>query len=82
MASYCEVPLTSAENPIQVMARIAALHMLDLINGKEVPHSTELEGGIVVRESVAPFIPAGNEPRVAVHTHGVHSNSNGALTMP
>ncbi len=82
MASYCEVPLTSAENPIQDMARIAALHMLDLINGKEVPHSTELEGGIVVRESVAPFIPAGNEPRVAVHTHGVHSNSNGALTMP
>ncbi len=56
MASYCEVPLTSAENPIQDMAKIAALEMLDLINGKEVPYSTELEGGIVARSSVAPLV--------------------------
>lgn len=53
IASYCEVPLTSANNPIRHMARIAALQMLDMIDGKEVPRSTELEAEIVARESVA-----------------------------
>lgn len=55
IASYCEVPLTSADNPIQDMARIAALQMLDMLDGKEVPHATELETEIVLRDSVAAF---------------------------
>ncbi len=53
VAAYCEVPLTSAENPIRDLAKIAALEMLDMIDGKKVPHSTELEGEIVTRVSVA-----------------------------
>lgn len=53
LASRCEVPLTSAANPVQSMARIAALQMLDMINGKEVPLSTELGSEIIVRDSVA-----------------------------
>ena len=53
VAAYCEVPLTSAENPIRDLAKIAALQMLDMIDGKKVPHSTELEGEIVTRVSVA-----------------------------
>lgn len=53
LASRCEVPLTSASNPVQSMAKIAALQMLDMINGKEVPQSTELGSEIIVRDSVA-----------------------------
>ena len=53
LASYSEVPLTSANNPIRDMARIAALQMLDMIGGDKKPESTELEAQIVVRDSVA-----------------------------
>lgn len=52
IASHCKVPLTSAKNPIQELAKIAALQMLDMISGKEVPQSTELEAEIVSRASV------------------------------
>ena len=53
IAGHCDVPLTSADNPIRNMARIAALQMLDMINGNEVPQSTELEAEIITRDSVA-----------------------------
>lgn len=53
IADHCDIPLTSADNPIRNMARIAALQMLDMINGNEVPKSTELEAEIITRESVA-----------------------------
>lgn len=53
IASHCRVPLTSANNPIRDMARIAALQMLDMIGGKKVPQSVQLEAEIVVRDSVA-----------------------------
>ncbi len=53
IASYCEVPLTSANNPVRNMAKIAALHMMNMIDGREVPQSTELETEIVTRKSVA-----------------------------
>lgn len=52
IADYCNVPLTSADNPIRNMARIAALQMLDMIGGNEVPQSTELEAKIITRDSV------------------------------
>lgn len=53
IADHCDIPLTSADNPIRNMARIAALQMLDMINGNEVPKSTELEAEIITRDSVA-----------------------------
>lgn len=53
LAARCEVPLTSANNPIQDMARTAALQMLDMINGKKVPHATELGTEIITRNSVS-----------------------------
>ena len=53
LAGFCEVPLTSAKNPIQDLARIAALQMLDLLDGKNIPPSTELTTEIVTRDSVA-----------------------------
>lgn len=53
IASFCEVPLTSAENPVQDLARAAASQMLDMIEGKKVPRSTELETEIITRNSVA-----------------------------
>lgn len=53
IAAFCEVPLTSAENPTKKLARIAAMQMLDMIGGKKVPGSTELESEIITRVSVA-----------------------------
>lgn len=53
IAGFCEVPLTSADNPVQDLARIAAQQMLDMIEGKKVPRSTELETEIITRNSVA-----------------------------
>ncbi len=67
LAERCEVPLTSAANPIQSMAKIAALQMLDMINGKEVPQSTELGSEIIVRNSVVPV----RSPRQADKTSGL-----------
>ena len=52
LAVFCEVPLTSAKNPVQDLARAAALEILDMISGKKVPPSTELETEIVTRASV------------------------------
>ena len=53
IARFCEVPLTSAENPVRDLARIAARQMLDMIDGKKVPETTELETEIITRNSVA-----------------------------
>lgn len=52
LANYCEIPLTSAKNPVGELGRIAALEMLDMINGQSVPSVTELGTEIVNRNSV------------------------------
>lgn len=53
LAIYCEVPLTSAKNPVSNLGEIAALEMLELMEGLPVPQVTELEPKIVNRKSVA-----------------------------
>lgn len=52
LATYCEVPLTSARNPIRDLGRIAALEMLELLKGVPVPKATELDPEIINRNSV------------------------------
>lgn len=52
LANYCEVPLTSAKNPVKELGKIAALEMLDLMNGRPVPKNKELRPEIVNRNSV------------------------------
>lgn len=53
LATYCEIPLTSAKNPTSDLGKIVALEMLELMNGVPVPKSTELDPVIVNRNSVA-----------------------------
>ena len=52
LAGFCEVPLTSARNPVRELGRIAACEMLDMIKGEKVPDSMELEPEIINRSSV------------------------------
>ena len=52
LSNYCEVPLTSAKNPVVELGRIAAQEMLELMQGKEVPKAVELSPEIVNRNSV------------------------------
>lgn len=52
LATYCEVPITSAKNPIKDLGRIAALEMLEMIKGLPVPMVTELDPEIINRHSV------------------------------
>lgn len=52
LANYCEVPLTSAKNPVESLGRIAALEMLELMKGIPVPKATELDPEIINRHSV------------------------------
>lgn len=52
LATYCEVPITSAKNPIKDLGKIAALEMLEMIKGHPVPKATELDPQIVNRHSV------------------------------
>lgn len=52
MANFCEVPLTSVRNPIRDLGKIAALEMLELMEGLAVPKNTELDPEIVNRNSV------------------------------
>ena len=52
LATYCEVPLTSARNPIRDLGRIAALETLELLKGVPVPKATELDPEIINRNSV------------------------------
>lgn len=52
LATYCEVPLTSVENPIEDLGRIAALEIMEMVNGHSVQKSIELDPKIVIRNSV------------------------------
>lgn len=52
LANLCEVPLTSVENPVRDLGRIAAREIIELINGKEQYQNFELKPNIVVRKSV------------------------------
>lgn len=52
LANYCEVPLTSAKNPVEDLGKIAALEMLELLKGIPVPKVTELDPEIINRNSV------------------------------
>lgn len=52
LANYCEIPLTSAKNPVEDLGRIAALEMLELLKGISVPKATELDPEIINRNSV------------------------------
>ena len=52
LASYCEVSLTSAENPVKDLGRIAAQGILNLINGHSNQESIELNPSIIIRNSV------------------------------
>jgi len=52
LANFCEVPLTSAENPIKDLGRIAAMGIIDLISGHSIQESMELDPAIVIRNSV------------------------------
>lgn len=52
LAVYCEVPLTSMENPIRDLGRLAAVHIMKLINKESMGESLELEPKPVVRNSV------------------------------
>lgn len=51
LAGYCEVPLTSANNPIKELAIAAATTLLNMLDG-EVMESVELEPTLVIRNSV------------------------------
>lgn len=52
LANYCEIPLTSAKNPVQDLGKIAALEILELMKGMPVPKVTELDPEIINRNSV------------------------------
>lgn len=52
LATYCEVPLTSAKNPIHDLGKISALEMLEMMKGMPVPMSNELDPEIINRNSV------------------------------
>lgn len=52
LANYCEVPLTSAKNPVEDLGKIAALEMLELLRGMPVPKATELDPEVINRNSV------------------------------
>lgn len=52
LATFCEVPLTSARNPISDVAKVAALEMLEMMKGMPIPKAAELDPEIVNRNSV------------------------------
>ena len=51
LAVYCDVPLTSVDNPIIGLARNAAGIMLSLLNSEKVTESVELTSELVIRNS-------------------------------
>lgn len=52
LAKLCEVPLTSAENPVKELGKIAGREIMALIEGKELYENIELDTKIVARKSV------------------------------
>lgn len=51
LAGYCNVPLTSVDNPIVTLAKNAAKIMLALLNSEKISESVELTSRLVVRKS-------------------------------
>ena len=51
LADYCEVPLTSVNNPVDELAGNAARIMLALLGSEKVSDSVELRSKLVVRKS-------------------------------
>ena len=51
LAGYCDVPLTSVNNPVVELAGNAASIMLALLNSEKVSESVELQSELVVRNS-------------------------------
>lgn len=52
LTTYCEVPLTSAINPIKELGETVAKAMLDILAGKPVEKAIELEPKLEIRHSV------------------------------
>lgn len=52
LAGRCEIPLTSAQNPVKDLAGIAAAKMLEMLEGIKEEESVELEPELVIRKSV------------------------------
>ena len=51
LAGYCDVPLTSVNNPFNELAENAARIMLSLLNSEKVSESVELKSKLIVRNS-------------------------------
>lgn len=51
LADYCDVPLTSVNNPVNELAENAARIMLALLNSEKVSESVELKSKLIVRNS-------------------------------
>lgn len=52
LAGRCEIPLTSAQNPVKELAGIAAAKMLEMLEGIRTEESVELKPEMVIRKSV------------------------------
>lgn len=52
LAGRCEIPLTSAQNPVRELAGIAAEKMLGMLDGLEAEESIELKPEMIIRKSV------------------------------
>lgn len=52
LAGRCEIPLTSAQNPVKELAGIAAARMLEMLQGVHGEESVELKPELVIRKSV------------------------------
>ena len=52
LTTYCEVPLTSAINPINELGEKVSQAMLDVLAGKAVDKAIELEPKLEIRHSV------------------------------
>lgn len=52
LAGRCEIPFTSAQNPVKELAGLAAAGMLQMLEGVEPAESVELKPEMIVRKSV------------------------------
>lgn len=51
LASYCDVPITSVNNPVIDLGKKAAEIMLSLLDGEKIEESVELQSELVIRNS-------------------------------
>ena len=52
LAGRCEIPLTSAQNPVKELAGTAAAKLLEMLEGIKKEESVELKPKLVIRKSV------------------------------